>query len=92
MRQLKFILYILDKYSYSTNKENNNRAAFNKGYLMDNKVEADLNIRKTQLQLEIVSIQDEIEMLHVLLDRYQAELDDVQHKISDASASDNVAA
>ncbi len=59
---------------------------------MNKKVEADLNSRKTQLQHEIVSIQDEIEMLLVLLDRYQNELDQVEQKLSDMPNSDTVAA
>lgn len=59
---------------------------------MNNRLNTGLPPRETRLQNEISSIQDEIEMLHMLLQRKQKELDGIEQRICDSIHKGNVAA
>ncbi len=59
---------------------------------MNNKLSTEFVTRETRLQNEILSIQDEIEMLHMLLHRKQKELDGIQQRVCDSTQRGNVAA
>ena len=52
----------------------------------------ELTTQESRLHQEIVSIQDEIELLLILLDRKQKALDEIQEQTSDLNLRGNVAA
>lgn len=59
---------------------------------MNNNLEIELQNRETQLRNEILSIQDEIEILLHLLENREQELIDVHLQLSSVNAKENVAA